>query len=180
VCARPCTHHNSPIARMHWRSQWHSAAGPVATREYQRRESIDFAARAKLLKFCNRETHTRISTYTCWGTKIYCWTSQRWHACGLRVMSRYNAFFVDRFLVFADGFAASVGSPSLWLSDTASFVIRRTIAGLMNVPSRKSRVAISYFPPFFKRGSNSRSRWPRQNPNRTRFSSARISRTGPL
>jgi hypothetical protein len=45
-------------------------------------------------------------------------------------------------LRFDADFAASVGSPSLWLSATASFVKRRTVAGLMVIPSRSSIVAI--------------------------------------
>ena len=98
---------------------------------------------------------------------------------GSPVRSRFSDAhaFVAR---FGGRFATAVGSPSCWLSAIASATKRRIVWGSIRSPSCNSSVAISYFPPGFNRGSISRNRWPRQNPNSTRSSSARMSRAGPF
>ena len=77
------------------------------------------------------------------------------------------------------GNAALVGSPRVLLSETAFTARRRAVSASTIIPLRISSVAISYFPPGLSLGSIARRRCPRQKPNRTRSSSARIRRTGP-
>src|SRR6476659_71271 len=77
-------------------------------------------------------------------------------------------------------FAAIVWSPSFLFRAIAFRVSFRMVSMSMVSPFRSSNVAISYFPPGLSRGSIFCRCWPRQNPNRTRSSSARMRRRGPL
>ncbi len=76
--------------------------------------------------------------------------------------------------------AAFAGSPSFLFSAIASFARRVTTFMSIVSPSRRSRVAISYLPPGFSRGSIALNRLPRQKPNSTRASSARMSSAAPF
>src|SRR5688572_2137110 len=87
---------------------------------------------------------------------------------------------LDLAALFGLRLASPCGLPIDLLSAIASLVRRRAICGLTVMPSCSTRFANSYLPLAFNRLSMLSKRLPRQKPNSTRSSSARISSTGPF